>query len=290
MYSSFFCAWNYFLYDWLIECPVCQTSSLTAKLDLQVPDLPVMAMHGEDVILNCFFNNTSPFNISDVSVFWMTTDTKRSIHSYWLEKDQLKEQAESYANRTKMFPSQLTTGNASLLLRRVVVADEGSYTCFVRVKDYGSAALLLQVAGELSCKICDSWKKLRSFLCSVRSNVIAKHKLENNPWTLHSVSKKEHNVSSQSSLLRFDSWPWDLPQLFPSLRNSCWLLWIKAASATQDPYLTAAILTVAWRMFAAFIPDSYNSQQFLGNVEVSFLNNFCVWKGGSVLHGKLLMC
>lgn len=126
--------------------PVILAVHAVAKLDLQVPDLPVMAMHGEDVILNCSFNDTSPFNLSDVTVFWMTTDTKRTIHSYWLNRDQLKEQAESYANRTSMFPSQLTAGNASLLLRKVAVADEGSYTCFVRVQDYASAALLLQVA------------------------------------------------------------------------------------------------------------------------------------------------
>ncbi|XP_014899809.1 CD276 antigen isoform X3 [Poecilia latipinna] len=117
-----------------------------AKLELQVPELPVVALHGKDVALNCSFNHTSPFNLSDVTVFWQLTDTKRSVHGFFMGQDQLTEQAESYANRTSLFPSQLTMGNASLLLRRVAVADEGSYTCFVRVQEYDSAALLLQVA------------------------------------------------------------------------------------------------------------------------------------------------
>ncbi|XP_043989902.1 CD276 antigen isoform X1 [Gambusia affinis] len=117
-----------------------------AKLELQVPDLPVVALHGKDVALNCSFSHTSPFNLSDVTVFWQLTDTKRSVHGFSMGQDQLTEQAESYANRTSLFPSQLTMGNASLLLQRVAVADEGSYTCFVRVQEHNSAALLLQVA------------------------------------------------------------------------------------------------------------------------------------------------
>ncbi|XP_032417078.1 CD276 antigen [Xiphophorus hellerii] len=117
-----------------------------AKLEMQVPDLPVVALHGKDVTLKCSFSHTSPFNLSDVTVFWQLTDTKRSVHGFSMGQDQLTEQAESYANRTSLFPSQLTMGNASLLLQRVAVADEGSYTCFVRVQEYDSAALLLQVA------------------------------------------------------------------------------------------------------------------------------------------------
>lgn len=121
-----------------------------AVMDLQVPDQPVVALHGKDVILNCSFTSISPFNLSDLSVFWQLTDTKRSVHGYGEGRDQLADQAESFANRTGLFPAQLGTGNASLLLRRVAVADEGSYTCFVRVQDYGSAALLLQVAAPYS--------------------------------------------------------------------------------------------------------------------------------------------
>lgn len=117
-----------------------------AVMELQVPEQPVVALHGSDVTLNCTFSHASSFNLSDLSIFWQLTDTKRSVHGYWDGQDQLVNQAESFTNRTSLFTSQLSLGNASLLLSRVVVADEGSYTCFVRVKDYGSAALFLQVA------------------------------------------------------------------------------------------------------------------------------------------------
>ncbi|XP_041840503.1 CD276 antigen isoform X2 [Melanotaenia boesemani] len=117
-----------------------------ALMELQVPEQPVVALHGSDVTLNCTFSHASSFNLSDLSIFWQLTDTKRSVHGYWDGQDQLADQAESFTNRTRLFPSQLSLGNASLLLSRVVVADEGSYTCFVRVEDYGSAALFLQVA------------------------------------------------------------------------------------------------------------------------------------------------
>lgn len=113
----------------------------------------MVALYGSDVTLNCSFNHTTPFNLSDVSVFWQLTDTKRSVHGYWKEQDQLVDQAEAFANRTSLFPPQLGMGNASLWLSRVLVADEGSYTCFVRVQDYGSASLVLQVAGESTCDI-----------------------------------------------------------------------------------------------------------------------------------------
>uniref|UniRef100_A0A3Q1FIS4 CD276 molecule n=1 Tax=Acanthochromis polyacanthus TaxID=80966 RepID=A0A3Q1FIS4_9TELE len=121
-----------------------------AVMELQVPEQPVVALYGKDVTLNCSFSHASPFNLSDLSVFWQLTDTKRNVHGYWEGHDQLVDQAESFANRTSLFPAQLGMGNVSLLLSRVVVADEGSYTCFVKVQDYGSAALLLQVAATYS--------------------------------------------------------------------------------------------------------------------------------------------
>ncbi|KAM4592563.1 CD276 antigen isoform 1-T1 [Odontesthes bonariensis] len=117
-----------------------------AVLELQVPEQPVVALHGRDVTLNCSFSHVGPFNLSDLSVFWQLTDTKSNVHGYWGGRDQLVDQVETFANRTSLFPTELGLGNASLLLSRVVVADEGSYTCFVRVQDYGSAALFLQVA------------------------------------------------------------------------------------------------------------------------------------------------
>ncbi|KAM3877342.1 CD276 antigen [Diretmus argenteus] len=121
-----------------------------AVIEVHVPEMPVVALHGRDAMLNCSFSHTSSFDLADLSVFWQLTDTKRSVHGYWEGRNQLANQAESFANRTSMFPAELGTGNASLLLSRVEVADEGSYTCFVRLQNYSSAALLLLVAAPYS--------------------------------------------------------------------------------------------------------------------------------------------
>lgn len=121
-----------------------------ALMEVQVPDQPLVALYGMDTMLNCTFSAESPYNLSDVSVFWQLTDTKRSVHGFSNGHDQLEEQAPRFVNRTQLFPSQLLQRSASLMLRDVVVADEGSYTCFVKVQDYGSAALFLQVASPYS--------------------------------------------------------------------------------------------------------------------------------------------
>lgn len=121
-----------------------------AVMEVQVPDVPVVAMHGRDVLLNCSFGVPGPVTLQDLSVFWQLTDTQRSVHGFWEGRDQLADQAEAFSNRTALFPTRLARGDASLLLRRVEVADEGSYTCFVRLRNYSSAALLLLVAAPYS--------------------------------------------------------------------------------------------------------------------------------------------
>ncbi|XP_052386776.1 CD276 antigen isoform X2 [Carassius gibelio] len=119
-------------------------------LDIRVPESPVVALFGTDVVLNCSFSGVSKFNLSDLSVFWQLSDTQRTVHSFSQSRDQLIEQEERFSNRTSLFPDQLLAGNASLLLRRVRVSDEGSYTCFVRVQTYGRGAMLMQVAAPFS--------------------------------------------------------------------------------------------------------------------------------------------
>ena len=153
---------------------MCPNSSIfyffLALMEVYVPEMPVVALHGGDTTLNCSFSVATPFNLSDLTVFWQLTDTKRSVHAYREGHDQLADQAESFANRTSLFPAQLGLGNTSLLLSRVVVADEGSYTCFVRVQDYGSAALLLQVAGESCCDVRDTCRQTDEYAQKKKQN------------------------------------------------------------------------------------------------------------------------
>lgn len=109
----------------------------------------MVALYGQDVTLHCTFNASSPVNLSELSVYWELADTKRSVHSFSAGRDQLTEQADAFANRTSLFNAQLSSGNASLLLRNVRIADDSVFSCFVSLGTFGSGALVLQVAGEL---------------------------------------------------------------------------------------------------------------------------------------------
>ncbi|XP_054859000.1 CD276 antigen [Eublepharis macularius] len=125
-------------------------SSWAGALEIQVPDDPVIAIFGRDTTLPCSFSPDANFSLADLSLIWQLTSTERLVHSFAGGQDVLANQERSYANRTALFYGQLPRGNVSLLLRRVQISDEGSFTCFVRVRDYSSAAVALQVAALYS--------------------------------------------------------------------------------------------------------------------------------------------
>ncbi|XP_045704513.1 CD276 antigen isoform X1 [Phyllostomus hastatus] len=115
-------------------------------LEVQVPENPVVALVGTDTTLSCSFSPEPGFSLAQLNLIWQLTDTKELVHSFTQGQDQ----GSAYANRTALFPDLLAQGNASLRLQRVRVADEGSFTCFVSVRDFGSAAVSLQVAAPYS--------------------------------------------------------------------------------------------------------------------------------------------
>ncbi|XP_019354881.2 CD276 antigen isoform X1 [Alligator mississippiensis] len=133
---------------WLI--PGLLVFSLAGAIEIQVPDDPVVALFGRDATLCCSFSPDANFSLDKLSLIWQLTDTKRLVHSFSGGQDQLADQGGGYVNRTALFYDQLPQGNVSLLLRRVQISDEGSFTCFVRVQDYSSAAVMLQVAASYS--------------------------------------------------------------------------------------------------------------------------------------------
>ncbi|XP_025899421.1 CD276 antigen [Nothoprocta perdicaria] len=125
-------------------------SGLAGAMEIRVPEEPVVALFGRDATLHCAFSPKANFSLDDLTLIWQLTDTKRVVHSFSGGKDQLADQGAGFANRTALFYEQLARGNVSLVLRRVEISDEGSFTCFVRVRGYDSAAVLLQVAAPYS--------------------------------------------------------------------------------------------------------------------------------------------
>ncbi|XP_008575360.1 PREDICTED: CD276 antigen [Galeopterus variegatus] len=115
-------------------------------VEVQVPEDPVVALVGTNATLCCSFSPEPGFSLAQLNLIWQLTDTKQLVHSFAEGRDQ----GSAYANRTALFPDLLAQGNASLRLQRVRVADEGSFTCFVSIRDFGSAAVSLQVAAPYS--------------------------------------------------------------------------------------------------------------------------------------------
>ncbi|XP_077795947.1 CD276 antigen isoform X2 [Macaca mulatta] len=120
--------------------------SPTGAVEVQVPEDPVVALVGTDATLRCSFSPEPGFSLAQLNLIWQLTDTKQLVHSFTEGRDQ----GSAYANRTALFLDLLAQGNASLRLQRVRVADEGSFTCFVSIRDFGSAAVSLQVAAPYS--------------------------------------------------------------------------------------------------------------------------------------------
>lgn len=119
---------------------------LTGAVEVQVSEDPVVALVDTDATLRCSFSLEPGFSLSQLNLIWQLTDTKQLVHSFTEGQDR----GSAYANRTALFPDLLVQGNASLRLQRVRVTDEGSYTCFVSIRDFDSAAVSLQVAAPYS--------------------------------------------------------------------------------------------------------------------------------------------
>uniref|UniRef100_A0A8C9PJX0 CD276 antigen n=1 Tax=Spermophilus dauricus TaxID=99837 RepID=A0A8C9PJX0_SPEDA len=118
----------------------------SGAVEVQVPEDPVVALVGTDATLHWSFSPEPGFSLVQLNLIWQLTDTKQLVHSFAEGQDQ----GSAYANRTMLFPDLLAQGNASLRLQGVRVADEGSFTCFVSIRDFGSAAVSLQVAAPYS--------------------------------------------------------------------------------------------------------------------------------------------
>uniref|UniRef100_A0A3Q2TU80 Ig-like domain-containing protein n=1 Tax=Fundulus heteroclitus TaxID=8078 RepID=A0A3Q2TU80_FUNHE len=111
-----------------LVCPISGAASEKVYLMhlFHVADTEVICVFSESCMLPCQF----PFG-SDPLIHWYhVSDGESLAHSYFRDQDQLGYQVENFKNRTSLFQDQISRGNASLLLRRVKVQDEGEYKCY----------------------------------------------------------------------------------------------------------------------------------------------------------------
>lgn len=71
------------------------------------------------------------------------------VYQYVNGGPDLTNQSPDFIARAQLFPTGLTTGNASLLLRNVSISDEGTFTCSVSSPGgTGSVNIKLKTAGR----------------------------------------------------------------------------------------------------------------------------------------------
>ncbi|XP_035981037.1 LOW QUALITY PROTEIN: CD276 antigen [Fundulus heteroclitus] len=99
---------------------------VTFLLSVSEADTEVSCVLSESCMLPCQFQSGS-----EPLIHWYhVSDGDSLVHSYYKDQDQLQHQVENFKNRTSLFQDQISRGNASLLLRRVKVQDEGKYKCY----------------------------------------------------------------------------------------------------------------------------------------------------------------
>ncbi|XP_036067117.1 uncharacterized protein LOC112141882 isoform X2 [Oryzias melastigma] len=100
---------------------------LNAVWTLTRGDADVFCQLGQSCILPCSFQAGD-----EAVIHWIQQPelTKKQVHSFYHNKDQLDQQDARFKNRTSLFHDQISKGNASLRLTGVMLEDEGRYMCY----------------------------------------------------------------------------------------------------------------------------------------------------------------
>ncbi|XP_039678152.1 coxsackievirus and adenovirus receptor-like isoform X1 [Perca fluviatilis] len=118
-------------YKCRVKSGVTNQIRLISTIRLQVPDLVVLPVPGDDVILPCQAND---YNISDVE--WsrgdLEPDTVLLYRDGHLDPDY---QNPSFKDRVELVDRDLKDGDASLTLKNVRSIDKGTYECRVKPAD-----------------------------------------------------------------------------------------------------------------------------------------------------------
>uniref|UniRef100_A0A4W3HL96 Ig-like domain-containing protein n=1 Tax=Callorhinchus milii TaxID=7868 RepID=A0A4W3HL96_CALMI len=114
--------------------------SLAERFTVSGPALPVPAIAGSDVVLDCKCSTDLPRE--GVEVRWFRTRYESPVYLYSEGRDHLGKQDEAYRHRTILFVEEFINGNVSLRLEDVRVSDNGEYTCLVSYARWHEEALI----------------------------------------------------------------------------------------------------------------------------------------------------
>lgn len=129
-------------HQWCVcVCPV--------SLRLAGPELPLLAVAGQELVLPCSFPPSD--DTQQLSVVWyrINGDTQTHIHMHSNGTDHNEDQSHDYRGRTSLFLGEISTGNVSLKLSGARLSDVGRYQ------------LLTQEMGTMATLIWRSRSKVR---------------------------------------------------------------------------------------------------------------------------------
>uniref|UniRef100_W5MPH8 Ig-like domain-containing protein n=1 Tax=Lepisosteus oculatus TaxID=7918 RepID=W5MPH8_LEPOC len=108
----------------------------------------ITALRGSDVRIDCQFHTSGMRKGFDVEWLQKRQERINSIHLFHQSPELSHVQDHSLTGRSRMFPSAIANGNASLLISNVEMTDEGEYTCFIVMDGagYRDTAVLTVVA------------------------------------------------------------------------------------------------------------------------------------------------
>ncbi|XP_036420899.1 uncharacterized protein LOC118804515 isoform X2 [Colossoma macropomum] len=106
---------------------------VNVRLKVVGPEAPLVAEAGEDLVLPCSLQ--PKVSAEGMKVEWIRLELAQYntiVHLYEYNKENNKQQIESYRGRTGLFKEELQKGNTSLKLSEVQPSDEGVYKCFIQ--------------------------------------------------------------------------------------------------------------------------------------------------------------
>uniref|UniRef100_K7FC84 Ig-like domain-containing protein n=1 Tax=Pelodiscus sinensis TaxID=13735 RepID=K7FC84_PELSI len=130
------------------RCPLLSLTLCMAgpqKFSLSGSSHPVVGIVGQDVVLPCQLSPAA--RLPRMDLWWRKIGTGFiPVHEY-LDVGPTEQAGEGYQNRTELFRQEFSNGNVSLKLKRLRVADGGTYHCFVRNPQWSQEATTeLQIA------------------------------------------------------------------------------------------------------------------------------------------------
>ncbi|XP_075301980.1 butyrophilin subfamily 3 member A2-like [Opisthocomus hoazin] len=154
--------WLSFAMALLVAIPLSENFEVTSPQN-------VVGIVGLDTTLPCHISSTKPLDNIEVQWKKVMDGHIENIHIYRQFDGKQKQQ---YPGRTSLPTDGFATGNVSLTMKSVQPADEGTYSCFVKSKDWSAdTATVLSIAGDvLSCQF-SSQLDSRHHLCTGTSEV-----------------------------------------------------------------------------------------------------------------------